>query len=1068
MDSRNMQKAALFMICLMVSLPFYSANTFAAINAYSTSSKGARDYRAVNDQSTIFAEITGTGAVASQVRLVTNQDVGFQQCISNESSQTSLCTYRMSQGSSPIGTFPYSVAYQGQTGVNSITVDSLEPNVTISSITISQNITASISVRERAYDPADTNKCSGIKSIDYVLAGNVLKTVLVNQQPGVSCANSVFTESVPSASTNNIEKSFCVVVTDNVGNVGEACQNIVVDKELPIPSNAVATTLQGTPINYVSSSTGSISAVIMFSLRERSLLSVRADASEFSSNQAQKDQMRNLVGSCSNISCNGDCSCTIPNVIVNLPQGGSPSLRVTATDTSGNVADVSIPVSIRVDNNAPIVSSLVAKQCAGVNTLGSGVNTITATIQESESGIVGKKVYLDLSSLDSAYSRVFPNSCAQSGSSWKCTWGPFAASSSVAHGSNIPISIVSPSQDDAGNFFAYSTNLFYDSENPVVIGSSLRAASNVAFGNEITNFPTTGGTVQISLFVKDNTPVTISADLSGISPIQRKNATCSTVAGNQTCVLSEIGPLFGPQDTTIPITVTDCVGNSETINLPISISNLDTQSLDYFTYSVSQTGPAIDKQVLSVIPQKAYFPLSSISLQGSTPIVQKITACEPASALNYFEVSKISNSRMPDLIGSPSTTPYVRFNLDRQTDPPSPLAVTCTVQTISRSFAGSISQPELDNVSFSIAFANTRFGAIDDSVKNKAKEVRDSALVQGKLIGDMEKIVSYARTACGIWNTYVTIMNIIAFIDAIMGAIGKTGFGAAAEKAFTALTQANAAGTVAAGKLIKPFCDFVSCNSLAGGLISDGKVAGAYTEFLNTWATLGSSLVDSATISNKYEPERTTQGQGQRGDAATTPPTVPTTAPATTTTTGTVTPPPAPTPAGTPAPAPSKSTSTQLKFDPKDSIIFSAASLCLPGILYNLQKARQIECTYVYCLENQVSKGVPTYYCEVLRASAWCKFVWGELFQVIPFARFIDGMLDLFKKAFTDPVFIASLAISLCAAKLSDGIIHSACILTQGVVQLVDAVKSIFDFFNNWSTAFQPTTDMCAVIQGGT
>ena len=97
--------------------------------------------------------------------------------------------------------------------------------------------------------------------------------------------------------------------------------------------------------------------------------------------------------------------------------------------------------------------------------------------------------------------------------------------------------------------------------------------------------------------------------------------------------------------------------------------------------------------------------------------------------------------------------------------------------------------------------------------------------------------------------------------------------------------------------------------------------------------------------------------------------------------------------------------------DPQHSIILSAAFLCIPGIIYNLQKARVIDCMYISCLK-MTQYGMPLYLCTYQRAYGYCKFVYGELFAMLPL-KAISQIFQNILKAFSDPAELLGFALSL-------------------------------------------------------
>ena len=139
---------------------------------------------------------------------------------------------------------------------------------------------------------------------------------------------------------------------------------------------------------------------------------------------------------------------------------------------------------------------------------------------------------------------------------------------------------------------------------------------------------------------------------------------------------------------------------------------------------------------------------------------------------------------------------------------------------------------------------------------------------------------------------------------------------------------------------------------------------------------------------------------------------------------------------------------------PDESIIFSLLTLCIPGIVYNLEKARQIDCYYVYCMEKMVPLGTPVYACQSSRALMYCEFVIGQLFAIIPFSQVIKEFGSMASEFFSDPLaaigFLGGVAcgVSWIAGFLGIG---EACRYPLDAAQMVSIVKSIGSQFKSWS-----------------
>ncbi len=75
----------------------------------------------------------------------------------------------------------------------------------------------------------------------------------------------------------------------------------------------------------------------------------------------------------------------------------------------------------------------------------------------------------------------------------------------------------------------------------------------------------------------------------------------------------------------------------------------------------------------------------------------------------------------------------------------------------------------------------------------------------------------------------------------------------------------------------------------------------------------------------------------------------------------------------------------------ENSLIMSTATLCLPGIVYQLHQIREIDCEYMYCLKRNAQYGMGIDACKDIKSTFWCKKVIGEIFE-LPFVRLAKNL----------------------------------------------------------------------------
>ena len=137
----------------------------------------------------------------------------------------------------------------------------------------------------------------------------------------------------------------------------------------------------------------------------------------------------------------------------------------------------------------------------------------------------------------------------------------------------------------------------------------------------------------------------------------------------------------------------------------------------------------------------------------------------------------------------------------------------------------------------------------------------------------------------------------------------------------------------------------------------------------------------------------------------------------------------------------------------KDSLILSLMCLCLPGIIYNLEKKRQIDCFKAVCLYDMVkTNGYPINFCEEMHGYMTCMFVMGEIFALIPFVNFFDKLIDMVVTWISDPVALFTQAIGgICetACPTPDSpysyILCSLWKTTSVIMEAIAAVKQMTD-----------------------
>ncbi|MBI1969950.1 hypothetical protein HYS48_04615, partial [Candidatus Woesearchaeota archaeon] len=109
----------------------------------------------------------------------------------------------------------------------------------------------------------------------------------------------------------------------------------------------------------------------------------------------------------------------------------------------------------------------------------------------------------------------------------------------------------------------------------------------------------------------------------------------------------------------------------------------------------------------------------------------------------------------------------------------------------------------------------------------------------------------------------------------------------------------------------------------------------------------------------------------------------------------------------------------------------------------------EIECSYLECLVEEVPEGTPSFVCSRLRNYGWCRYVYGEIFQVLPFANFVHDFVGTISRVLSNPLS-ALLGISqwFCSGLIPEGAAkHGYCNVVKQIVQWGDTLQDIHTIF---------------------
>jgi hypothetical protein len=159
----------------------------------------------------------------------------------------------------------------------------------------------------------------------------------------------------------------------------------------------------------------------------------------------------------------------------------------------------------------------------------------------------------------------------------------------------------------------------------------------------------------------------------------------------------------------------------------------------------------------------------------------------------------------------------------------------------------------------------------------------------------------------------------------------------------------------------------------------------------------------------------------------------------------------------------SKALSVLIK-NPERSIYSSMYTLCVPGVYYNLEKARQVECKYIKCLRDEVPAGLPVSICTNMRGYDWCKYVYTQNWGWIPGVSYYNALLEALSSAIKNPFAVAGAILGLGCLLIPEASTSSTC----KWMKVISGVGQVADYISGLGTTFSTEGDLCAEVLNAT
>ncbi|PIO05038.1 hypothetical protein COT47_06485 [Candidatus Woesearchaeota archaeon CG08_land_8_20_14_0_20_43_7] len=808
-----------------------------------------------------------------------------------------------------------------------------------------------------AEDPAT---CSAIKEIQIYKKGsiNIIKNITPSSMTCSYTEVVTIASSTISPSTGTVD--LCAKAIDLLGQESaEKCTAITID--LAAPSvNALSlnvTDQNGMAADYFYKPFYADVRVDVVDAGS-GLGDVYADFSQFlnSGSSAKKKGSCTLTSSSSSSSKTYECLWT--NIYVSLSASKSVTLSFNATDLAKNSVVANVVHSMSYDNAGPVVSAIRSDHSGsdGKYYLGLGPDNITVSVTDAGVGFDMTTMFLDLGSV-TGDSKMSPVSCTSSG----CVWSGIYINSISKDEKKYKIGLSSDSSDLLGNHATGLTQEFtVDLSSPVIDAVGL-------FGNKDGLF-VSGDYMQAIVNITELNEISSAvANFSGIiSGLDDSTGTCTQIdadSGEWQCAWSDsIGPLDkGKKSGYIRFDITDQAGNTVKSKHKVTIyrtEDNDTIS-DHFDSSIGAPSPdAVNRHLMDYMNTFITFPVT-LNSDDAVPLRVTLEGCTGEGMQILNNAAPYTNK--PRLIQFPSdlTQLYVEFSFDVQSYPYDNLSIDCNLGIVSLVDGKTVSNKELEPLNFTIPFYNQPFGTLDSQVGRKINETVDGFLIDSLAwIDYVEKVIMIAEKLCGIYNVLQNIMLVWGKVTSLWGSCCGGGLTASAaccpqQQSSAVQLEGTKEGLKGTYTTVKKWCALIGCTAFSPQWTKDTGYADKYFD----WAK------DNNLPISQYK-----TNVGYLGNV-----------------------------------------------EPKDSLVLSAVFFCLPGVVHNLQKLRQIECQYVQCMEN-TKNGLPLSLCEEQRDYMTCKYVLGEVFNLIPFAAAFSQILKNVDNALKNPLnFVSTSASAYCS-----------------------------------------------------
>lgn len=589
--------------------------------------------------------------------------------------------------------------------------------------------------------------------------------------------------------------------------------------------------------------------------------------------------------------------------------------------------------------------------------------------------------------------------------------------------------------DDLGNFITYiNSNITVDPAAPVIknitaITSDRRGLDDLKKGD----------VVLVNITVNDTTQIKATADLNGLkeetfdengNPIaptdQLTPGTCTRArAGIYQCTWSVSIGTEGYKVVEVPIIIEDAAGQqAPPTQLTFTVKETTEVETNMWAMSSKQSPTRVNKRLLMYYGKRIYSHLKFTSPIPDGRIASAtLKQCMPIQAEQPEQTGSNLPTLTPEIVtmNEDKTDILAYVQIPEGSYNTNTLKWSCNISLISTTSTQFFKTPEIENYNITVIVDESKL--MSDKVDDEVKDIQDYLNGKGPAtIRNIDKFVTKLTGMCGVISTFEKGASMFSALESVLSIFG---IGLGSKAAATAGTAAHG-GAAKVAKGIGKVCDVLTCDAKWQHTITDlvTEVPGM-NEIAKAGQLAGMDPQGLTSFGTKEEKDNATRNLFRS------------------------------------------------VFNPEENLASAIIMLCPTGVIHNLKKNQVFQCEKLRCLQEDVPAGLPPGECEKNFRYTKCQYLWGNILDAVPWAKFGSYIANNMMQIIADPLAMGTAIITgLLCPKIP--VAHGICLLPQTIASInkitstLSAVKDIANKFSSmWSNNKYGATssqDVCDIV----